>query len=812
MIRIILIIIFIFTNTSFGKEVFVQESIFELKYKNYSLNEVVTTLKIEDINYVSLREFFVDTGVELKIDGNIHILSNFTEGEFARIDIKEKESWNKLGKKSFEDEEIYIHNDDLFVSENFLTNHLLINLKYNMEEMILSYEESSLQKIPVIEKLSRNNNRQVESQKGDNQLNLSDFTPTIFSVPGVSFRYNYNNSNSDRGIENLSSNYIINNEFLGFDQLFSIESNNNGGYKNFYSLKRYSESNLYPGIDVNEIHLFEGTFNRVRYSNVESNNSDFYITNGTNNRTQGVWLVQDIRGKIQSGWSVELYVNGQLIGFKNESNQEYLFKDIQLRRGNNTIEKVFIGPLGEVVREKDSINLGRTSVFQDKTFYSFSYDNNENNTDNFSLLTNTPINNYTGFNYGLSKSDNLKEDRVDLYQNVSFMTSFLNANTELGLTSHNNSGNIYYSETIFNFRDIYSRFNYERRDGFEGVDSDKYRLSLSGRNSWISWATIGEFEKTDKETKNFSLSLIKDYEGNNINYSFASNFEESRNHNLQYSRRIGSSNFTTKLFFLKEDLSRYDIALSSRILGDMRVGVSYEDNIISENKKTSFFIGDSTGILNKSLSISQSVRDGTIENSISASLGFRFGNILNPVLSNSVQMGGEILVIAYFDSNYNGTYDTEDILVEDVHFDLEEKVKKTNKKGEALFSRCRLNSPNRLRIDPSSIGYSSNISFLDIQANPNSTRTVYYPVFKTFELEGTLKCEDGVKCNGQIINIENLKSGEITKTFTSSDGFFYKDKLPMGEYKIFIPLEKEINPIFIKNYKEDLIIDLILKK
>lgn len=812
--KIIAIILFIFTNASYAKEAFIQESLVEFRYKTHNINEVVTLIKIKDINYICLRELLVDTGVELKVEGSVYKLLTLADGEIARIDLKNKETKNFIESKDFNDSDTYFYNDELFVSENLLSKHLLINLKLNSEEMIITYEDSSLQKIPVIEKLSRSNNREIEKQEGDRELKLSNFTPRVFSPPGISFRYNYNKTDSEtNNTESFSSNYILNNEFLGFDQVLSIKGDASGKYqKGVYSLKRFSESGLYPGIDANEIHLFEGTFNRVRYSNVDSTNSDFYITNGTRDNTQSVWLVQDFRGKIQEGWSVELYINGKLIGFKKESNLEYLFKDVQLRRGNNNIEKVFIGPLGEIIKEKDSINLGRTSVFQDKTYYSFSYDNNENNTDNFSLLTNTPINSHVGLNYGVSKTDNIKEDKTDIYQNVSLMTSFLNANTEFGVTKHNNSGSVYYSDTVFNFRDIFSKFNYEKRDNFEGEFSDQYKLTLNSRNSWFNWSSSYEVIKASTDSNRFSFSLFKDYEGNNINYSFSSDFEEARNHNLQYTRRIGNFNLASKFSFSKEELSNYNLGISSRIFKNIRLGIGYEENLNSENKKTSFFMGDSTGIFNKSLNISQSIQNGQINNSISASLGFRFGNILNPVLSKTNQMGGEILVIAYFDSNYNGTYDSEDVLAKEVSFDLETKIAKTNKNGEALFTRCRLNTPNRLKIDPGSMGYSSSIHFLDIQATPNSTRTVYYPVFKTFELEGIIKCEEGSKCSGQIIHLENLKSGEIIKTFTSSGGFFYKDKLPMGEYKIFVPSDKNYKPIVIKNYQEELILDLILKK
>lgn len=62
------------------------------------------------------------------------------------------------------------------------------------------------------------------------------------------------------------------------------------------------------------------------------------------------------RGQLPEGWTVELYQNGTLLGFRrSRPDGRYEFPDVSLRFGMNDFELLFLGPFGE--RRKESFRL-----------------------------------------------------------------------------------------------------------------------------------------------------------------------------------------------------------------------------------------------------------------------------------------------------------------------------------------------------------------------------------------------------------------------------------------------------------------------
>ena len=75
-------------------------------------------------------------------------------------------------------------------------------------------------------------------------------------------------------------------------------------------------------------------------------------------------------GDLPSGWEAEIYRNEELLGFsKASSDQRYVFDDVQLLYGENTIRIVMYGPQGQVRTREESINVGHDNVPPGKTWY-----------------------------------------------------------------------------------------------------------------------------------------------------------------------------------------------------------------------------------------------------------------------------------------------------------------------------------------------------------------------------------------------------------------------------------------------------------
>ena len=75
-------------------------------------------------------------------------------------------------------------------------------------------------------------------------------------------------------------------------------------------------------------------------------------------------------GELPVGWEAEIYRNGQLLGFaENSGDQRYRFDDVQLLYGDNRIDIVMYGPQGQVRTRSETVNVGQDNVPPGDTWY-----------------------------------------------------------------------------------------------------------------------------------------------------------------------------------------------------------------------------------------------------------------------------------------------------------------------------------------------------------------------------------------------------------------------------------------------------------
>jgi hypothetical protein len=77
-----------------------------------------------------------------------------------------------------------------------------------------------------------------------------------------------------------------------------------------------------------------------------------------------------IEGDLPTGWEAEVYRNGELLGFaKPDASQRYVFDDVQLLYGENTVRVVLYGPQGQVREREELIDVAQDNVPKGKTWY-----------------------------------------------------------------------------------------------------------------------------------------------------------------------------------------------------------------------------------------------------------------------------------------------------------------------------------------------------------------------------------------------------------------------------------------------------------
>ena len=78
----------------------------------------------------------------------------------------------------------------------------------------------------------------------------------------------------------------------------------------------------------------------------------------------------ELRGPLAPGWDVELYRNGELLGYASDDGSGYyLFSNVPLSYGSNDFEIIRYGPQGQQQSEKRRLRLGQSSVGKGQWHY-----------------------------------------------------------------------------------------------------------------------------------------------------------------------------------------------------------------------------------------------------------------------------------------------------------------------------------------------------------------------------------------------------------------------------------------------------------
>ncbi|MFQ3208203.1 MAG: hypothetical protein ACI9IT_002366, partial [Glaciecola sp.] len=206
-----------------------------------------------------------------------------------------------------------------------------------------------------------------------------------------------------------------------------------------------------------------------------------------------------VSGEIQSGWDVELYRNGVLLGQQFEvQTGRFEFNDIPLDAGMNQLRIVLYGPQGQVVERIEQRLLDRDAVSSARLKYQVSL--SQNNKSLFGLEDSNSINN-EDFGYNLSGN---------VQYNI-FGNTALNA----GLSSQFGGDNALKLATISTTTAVANRIilgtnfqaddreNYQARINARGA---LWKQNLSFALTYASLQTINDNEKKQKIVSEIDMS------------------------------------------------------------------------------------------------------------------------------------------------------------------------------------------------------------------------------------------------------------------------------------------------------------------
>ncbi|QIZ77483.1 MSCRAMM family protein [Ferrimonas lipolytica] len=267
------------------------------------------------------------------------------------------------------DDTFLLLDDELLVDANQLANWFGLDLAINYRQMSLTIESS--QTLPFEQQLARRE-RSLSSKPNDTpSFTEADNSYQLLSAPVLdlqlqgNFSENYNNGYfSALGSHDLA--------FMNSQYYFSGSSESGLDNARFTLSNQSNHNDLLGPLQVSQYSI--GDVSPVSHGINSSSglSRGARISNRNNNQLTNTRKIT-LDGDIQPGWDIELYHNELLIDqqFSNQ-NGRYEFNDVSLRIGDNRFELVFYGPYGEIERKSKQVLVDIDSTTEQQWVYDFS--------------------------------------------------------------------------------------------------------------------------------------------------------------------------------------------------------------------------------------------------------------------------------------------------------------------------------------------------------------------------------------------------------------------------------------------------------
>ncbi len=287
-----------------------------------------------------------------------------------------------LNSADFSEETFIDYDGKDFFSLDLYERVLPIKLKVNLLETVLEVEsEKVLPTARSAQNFVRRQNMSYSSQA--DPFSNYEFDKRYFSFPVMDFIYkrtqNFNHIHKDDYSHSYGDYYQANLGmiFAGFDTQVTIFGDDYGNSELWDPGARVSVSKTLLDEPRNALNLA-----RFKAGDIVSDGNNLFF-NGVNGR--GVLFSSfkdlvvsadktiDITGSMPAGWEAELYLNNQLIGFRQSSiDGRYEFLNIPVNYGLNNFKVVLYGPFGEVREEERRYYSGTSPVSAGELGYNIS--------------------------------------------------------------------------------------------------------------------------------------------------------------------------------------------------------------------------------------------------------------------------------------------------------------------------------------------------------------------------------------------------------------------------------------------------------
>lgn len=730
-----------------------------------------------------------------------------------------------------------VGDNDIYVDSSLFSEWFPIDLELDFSRLILKLKPR--EKLPFQEIVERNNlrNRSIKSANKQNNYKKITTPPANLSTPfmDVELGNQFDNKTTPQNTSSYSilaqgdAAKLATNFFISGDTKDSLTSVRlSAGNKD-------KDANLLGNLKATEYLMGDIDSVALPLVSTRSRGRGVLISNFDLTRPDQFDQTSFI-GDSQPGWEVEIYRNGELLDFQLiGDNGRYEFKDIPVLYGNNSFRIVSYGPQGQIKEETKNYSIDDSILQRNKFNYRVSADEKSQSLFGFDEqmqnIQHKKDGRFVGdFEYGLTDkitasagivSTPLEDGKIHDYNTLGIKSSAFGVLSSLnGAYDYTNNG--YAAQGIFNtnIKDISTRLEHKR---FYSFISEEELVTNSPHTSLTKLDFNGRFSKFISSGVSYGFGVLQEdfINGNNITtytnrlatsllgMGFANNLQWQTTENDSNNASLATGEFSIrgnykKLFLrISTDYQMSPNALLQSVNLSIQKDLSERMNLRADIKQDV----SNSNITSASLSLTKEFTayrlsavvsgDNTNNYMIGARLSFSFGKDSRDkkwfVKNKNIANTGAISASAFMDNNYNGIYDENDVVIENIGFKSGNQ-KYTAKEGAKstlitgidpyVLSDIEVNTTTIEDpfLAPSVKGYS-------VITRPGIITKINFPITYTTEIDGTVYNENNKPLSRAIVELVDSQGKVINSTKTEYDGFYIFSGVIPGDYNIRIAQE-----------------------
>lgn len=797
------------------------ELILETTIQNYTEDDYMYGYNDKGTVYISLSQLATFIGLIYENEDGI-VTSYYSNNKVGVYIIDLNKMTARAGSREVEmsAKDYKSIDNTMFFTTDFLSRLYGIEIKYDFYDMKISIDREL--EFPTMVKRNaenrRKNSRAVEF--ADKSFKNYEFDERLIGMPVVDLTLGKGWSHAPKGKTNNSDSYALNIATIagGLDINSYISGNSYDNHKP--QIRLYGGRTLLdePPNKLNLKQFKIGDINGISNTYFAASSYGRGVTASSfKDLVMSADKTIDIVGPLREGWEVELYWNGQLVGYRQNSIAgEYNFPNIPVSYGLNTFKLVFYGPYGEKYEEEKRYYSGTSPVKKGEVGYNvaayqpwrYLFEQNEPNKYEGKDI---PVLD-TAFYYGLSDDVTLMggltqtpdaETKTETQKfgmtGVQYALSGssvqynLERNLDTSKTGHHFEwqGDVYYG-TIYAMYDYYnglhSPLSYYGNEYLKTKTEFRYSGSMLSVPYFVSYRT-GKKEEGDKPYENITGRVSKNitnhwYASLEDNYDSISHENEIKPSLYTYWNNYSLDTDLTYRSNPDPEFTDFSTKLSWRQDRYTYYSASYRRDI---KERMDYYTVSGSRIFDfGGLTLSASVdKRGNFSTYLTYNISFsKEPDKWNILTSANSKLSGSGSIYATF-------HDDDGNPLEGVGVTANNMVKEqyTNEDGAVFITDLVANEKTILNIDMETledVSLKPDSEVKKLVLRPGTLKELDFEFKHYGSVEGQIANPYGKRLYGYKVAAVNDKGEELATTFSDLEGYFIIPDVPYGIVNIIV--------------------------